>query len=94
MHKPNTAILVAICHVGTPVMPSRNIINVGAVNGKMLKTIQTGLLGAIMSKETNHNGATANIEYIGEIPRASRTLGLIAATPADTTANKEYPNMK
>jgi hypothetical protein len=42
------------------------MINTGAVKGKMLNTIQTGLVGKNISKERNQNGATMNNEYIEE----------------------------
>jgi hypothetical protein len=71
MDKTNTAMLMANCHTETPVKPSRNITNTGAVNRKILKTIQIGLFGKNRSKEINQNGAIAKSVYIDANPCAS-----------------------
>ncbi len=87
MQAASTIMLTASCQAGTPVAPSRSMVNTGAENGKILKAIQTGLLGKSRSKETNQNGATANIEYIPASPCPSWTVEVIEAIPADKTAN-------
>ena len=54
-----TAMLATSCQTGTPVMPSLSITRTGALNGTMLNTIQTGLLGKNMSRDMNRKGDTA-----------------------------------
>ena len=89
MHSTKTAMLAASCHAGTPVMPSRNITNTGAEKGKMLKTTQMGLFGNNRIRLKNQNGAIAKMVKIPANPWASRTVALMAATPADSTANSK-----
>jgi hypothetical protein len=89
MDNTSTAMLAVICHAATPVKPSLNITNTGAVKGKMLKTTQIGLFGNMISKDMNQNGATAQSVNIDANPCPSRILELMAATPAESTANNK-----
>jgi len=80
-------ILTAICQTGTPVTPRRNIVNTGAVKGKIVRTTQAGLVGNSISTEKNQNGAKLKMEYIADKPLASCKLEVTAAIPAESTAN-------
>ena len=90
----STARLAAICHAGTPIKPRRIITKTGALNGKMLKTVQTGLFGNRRSKDKAQNGAITKSPYIPASPCASCTVEVMAAMLDDTTANRRYPRMK
>jgi len=88
MESTSTAILTASSQAAIPVTPSLSITAMGAVAGKIVSTVQRGLLGNTNSIDENQRGTKRRSVKIGASCCPSRALGLMAPTPAERAANK------